>query len=195
MDKKQSTSAKISSYKNVSMGIIILTIILLVVLSVTTGVLERSWHFIQVQTGYIKEDNRLVTFYQWLSPNGEMIISKTKPTQGNFTTFLASSDLQETNYDIDPILIKKGQSARDELLTRKQGLDSEVLTVQQVKAQNNKLNREYDKRFKCERVGNEIKRLEDKFEKYSMEDNEFSFYQEKLRNAKWEKQQLKCNTP
>jgi len=193
MDKKQSTSSKISSYKNVSMGIIILTIILLVVLSVTTGVLERSWHFIQVKAGYISENKTLVTFYQWNAPNGEMIISRKKPDSEKYTVFLASPEIQATEYDIDPKLVQDGHAARKELMTRKIDSESDDLTLQQSEMERNKREREADKQTNCDSIYNRIERLEKAFENYSMKSDELNSNQEKLREAKWQKQKYKCD--
>lgn len=68
-----------------------------------------------------KSHKALITYYQWTSESGQVVISADKPSSNiDFITFEGASNLLSNQNVIDPVLVQKGQLARQEIFKREE---------------------------------------------------------------------------
>ncbi len=92
---------------------LIIVVVILGGLYATTDYLQKGYQFAMNQ---ISGSAQQVTYYQWTDANGEMVISRTKPTNtDNYISFKAAEDLIKSENNVDQALIEKGYAAQQGL--------------------------------------------------------------------------------
>lgn|GEM_PF-3149044 len=82
-----------------------------------TDYLQQAKAFLDKQVFNSSSNHQMVTFYQWTSPDGEVIVSRSKPNYTeNFISFQASADLMTNDHQIDPNLLTQSQDYREQVL-------------------------------------------------------------------------------
>ncbi len=120
-----------------------------------------------------------------------MIVSKQPPPSGDYITFQAADDLQDTDYDIDSEVIEKGRLSRIKLLSGKTDENQPALSVQQQENQTSKQFSNIDKVNACLKVASDIRKANTMLQD-AVTDKVYNRYQEMLRDAKWRKMKYKC---
>ncbi len=177
--------------KNSFAILIILVVIVSGIVIVMSGQFESGIEYAKVKLGLSNQKTNFVTYYQWTSPSGNMVISRDQPSSGEYITFEAAEDLQDTNYDVDSEVLEKGRQYREELVSVNSDEKNPKSTVQQQEKQTSKHRSIIDKVKACIKVADDISKANRMLQE-TVSDKVHNQYQELLRDAKWRKMKYKC---
>ena len=72
----------------------------------TTDIIQHAYHNLSAHFSGTNSANKLVTYYQWTSDDGEVVISRIKPTANQkYISFQATSDLVKAENTVDQELL------------------------------------------------------------------------------------------
>lgn len=99
-------------------GLLILIVIVVFVASKNDWVQQNYSAVVNKLSGE-KSAAEVVTFYQWTSASGELVVSREKPSHTeNYISFQASADLMNSQHNVNQELIAKGNQAKSEYLNQ-----------------------------------------------------------------------------
>jgi len=96
---------------------LLLLVAVLASIYANTGYIQQATDYIEENFLSKKSNGELVSYYQWTSASGEVVISREKPSHTNdFISFQASSDLISNDNNVDQNLISQSNRYRDQVL-------------------------------------------------------------------------------
>lgn len=188
---KQKLSGVRRATKGLMTGLLILLLIFILFVVMLNGGITSSIDYLQVVTGFKEEKSEMVTYYQWTSPSGEMKVSRDAPTHTNFITFEAPANLQQTEYNIDPEMIKQGQQIRDSLVNDESNRATDNSARASGLPSGNPI-RKVKGKLACIDMQRTIDEASWELENGDLKAKEFDRLQKKLRELKWNKAKLDC---
>lgn len=99
-------------------GLLIFIVIVIFVASKNDWV-QQNYSAVVKKISGEKSAAEVVTFYQWTSANGELVVSREKPSHTeNYISFQASADLMNSQHNVNQALIAKGNQAKSDYLNQ-----------------------------------------------------------------------------